>query len=108
LDNIGSLFVFRSKSLETEKSTTAINFSPYLDKGDIANIPSYNFYAKISAIETQEHYLQDYSLLDTIKEVELSEKVIESSRKIYGRKYVPEEDQSDTPEKKPIVNKKLE
>jgi len=107
LDNIGSLFVFRSKSLETEK-VLLHQFSPYLDKGDIANIPSYNFYAKISAIETQEPLSGRTIVLDTIKESELSEKVIESSRKIYGRKYVPEEDQSDTPEKKPIVNKKIE
>lgn len=53
LDNVGTMVAFRSKSPETEKLLLH-QFSPYVEKGEILNLPAYNFYMKIAAIEPQE------------------------------------------------------
>jgi len=53
LDNVGTMVAFRSKSPETEKLLLH-QFSPYVEHGEILNLPAYNFYMKIAAIEPQE------------------------------------------------------
>ena len=48
LDNAGTVVAFRSKSPATE-ALLLHQFKPYIQQGDILNLPSYSFYAKVAA-----------------------------------------------------------
>jgi hypothetical protein len=80
LDNVGTMVAFRSKSPETEKLLLH-QFSPYVDKGEILNLPAYNFYMKIAAVEPQEPLSGETVVLskDDASE-ERAETVIKESR----------------------------
>ena len=69
-------------------------FLPYITKGDISNLPKYNFYIKVSALEPEEPYSGTtiYTLLK--KDNKLIGQLIETSRKNWAIKYV-----------KPVVSK---
>lgn len=63
-------------------------FYPYIEQGEIANLPAYNFYMRIAAVEAREP-LSGITLLVTEKPNEkIAQKVIESSRLKYGKKIV--------------------
>jgi DNA helicase HerA-like ATPase len=53
LANVGTIVCFRSGSPIDEELVLPL-FRPYLDKGEIANLSAYNFYAKLSALNSQE------------------------------------------------------
>jgi hypothetical protein len=53
LDNVGTMVAFRSKSKDTEQLLLH-QFRPYIEEGEILNLPAYNFYMKIAAVEPQE------------------------------------------------------
>ena len=55
LANVGTVVSFRSANPEDEKLMLP-QFSPFIEKGDIANLPRYNFYIKISAINPEESF----------------------------------------------------
>jgi hypothetical protein len=87
LDNIGTLIVFRSKSIDTEQLLLP-QFRPYLDSGDIGNLPSYDFYAKITATVPQEPMSGRTIRLKRHGNVNRAQEVIQVSREHYGRAYV--------------------
>jgi hypothetical protein len=88
LDNVGTIIAFRSKSPNTEKILLH-QFKPYITQGDILNLPSYSFYAKIAATDPLEP-LSGRTLVLSKDEGSKStaERVIEISRATYTRKYV--------------------
>lgn len=53
LANVGTVICFRSGNPADEKLILPL-FEPYIEKGEIANLPSYNFYMRVSAQKTQE------------------------------------------------------
>jgi hypothetical protein len=55
LANVGTVVSFRSANPEDERLMLP-QFSPFIEKGDIANLPRYNFYIKISAINPEESF----------------------------------------------------
>ncbi len=79
LANVGTVVSFRSANPDDEKLMLP-QFSPFIEKGDIANLPRYNFYIKISAVNPEE------SFSGTTMPVEIGfnkariEKLIQSSR----------------------------
>lgn len=53
LANVGTVICFRSGNPADEKLILPL-FEPYIEKGEIANLPSYNFYMRVSAQKAQE------------------------------------------------------
>ena len=53
LANVGTVITFRTGSPKDEELLLPL-FEPYVDKGEVANLPVYNFYCRILANEPQE------------------------------------------------------
>jgi hypothetical protein len=90
LDNVGTIVAFRSKSPVTEKLLLH-QFSPYIEPGEIANLPRYNFYIKVAATEPQEVSSGETILLEEDGSKNTAKAVIKSSREKYGAAYEKEE-----------------
>ena len=63
LANVGTVICFRSGNPADEKLILPL-FEPYIEKGEIANLPSYNFYMRVSAQKTQEPISGETVVLD--------------------------------------------
>jgi hypothetical protein len=79
LANVGTVICFRSGNPEDERLILPL-FEPYLEKGEIANLPSYSFYMRVSAQKPQEPLSGETLLLNDVEGEETSEKVIFVSR----------------------------
>ncbi len=90
LANVGTVVCFRTGNPADEKLMLPL-FSPYVQEGDIANLPPYNFYIRISATRSQEPFSGETLLLDNAGSEEIAEQVIESSKEQYATRYVPAE-----------------
>lgn len=87
LDNVGTIVAFRSKSPATEELLLH-QFKPYIEPGDILNLPTYNFYAKIAAKDSLEPLSgQTIVLPKDEASSDVSAAVTESSRKLYAIEY---------------------
>ena len=75
-------------------------FSPYIEQGEIANLPAYSFYARISAVHSQEPMSGVTLLLEDDGNNEIAKRVIKESRKKYA-KTVAEQTQNK-PEPQPV------
>ncbi len=53
LANVGTVVAFRTGSAKDEQLMLP-KFQPYIEEGEISNLPAYNFYCRISGIETSE------------------------------------------------------
>ncbi len=109
LDNVGTMVAFRSKSPDTEKLLLH-QFSPYIEPGEILNLPAYNFYMKIAAIEPQEPLSGETVVVakDEASE-ETAEEVIQESRKRWAVEYTEEvERESVKKQKAKKANEKAE
>lgn len=53
LANVGTVISFRTGNPHDERLLLPL-FSPYIESGEISNLPAYNFYAKLSAVQAQE------------------------------------------------------
>ncbi len=85
LANAGTVVVFRSGSPTDERLVLPL-FSPYIEQGEIANLPSFNFYARIAAVHSQEPMSGMTVLLDDTGSEEVAKSVIVSSRRLYAKK----------------------
>ncbi len=97
LANVGTVVCFRSGNPADEQVILPL-FSPYIEQGEIANLPSYNFYARISAVLSQEPVSGETLLLEDSGIKDLAQLVIAASRVNYTTKYVPKE----APQPKPL------
>jgi hypothetical protein len=88
LANAGTVVVFRSGSPTDERLVLPL-FSPYIEQGEIANLPSYNFYARIAAVHSQEPMSGITVLLENGGSEAVAKRVIESSRKLYAKQPTP-------------------
>lgn len=99
LANVGTVISFRSGSPKDEDIILPL-FTPYIEKGEIANLPTFNFYARIAAVHPQEPLSGETVLLDDEGSEEIATQVITSSRKLHAMRYVgPKIEKVDT---KPI------
>ncbi len=87
LANIGTIICFRTGSPQDEKLLLPI-FKPQLNVGDIANLPAYNFYMRLRAINSLEPTSAQTILLDNNGNQDITNQVIESSRNKYTKKYI--------------------
>lgn len=90
LANVGTVVCFRSGSPADERLMLPL-FSPYIEQGEIANLPAYNFYARIAAVQAQEPMSGLTVLVDDVGNEELARAAVNYSRKTYGVEVVQEE-----------------
>lgn len=86
LANVGTVICFRTGNPADEKVLLPL-FKPYIDEGEIAKLPSYNFYMRISAVKSQEPFSGETLLLkrSTVTE-DTKKKIIGAARNIQGPK----------------------
>lgn len=80
LANVTTVVVFRSANYIDEELMLN-QFVPYIDRGEISNLPKYNFYIKTSALVPEEPFSGVTIYTPLIKDAKLIEKLIEASRK---------------------------
>ena len=83
LANVGTVVCFRSGSPADEKLVLPL-FMPYIEQGEIANLPAYSFYVRIAALQSQEPMSGVTVLLDNNGDASIARRVIESSRETYA------------------------
>ena len=88
LANVGTVVAFRSGSPKDEQLIQPL-FYPFVEKGEIASLPAYNFYAKISAIQAQEPMSGETVLLNLDENKDRAQKAKDHSRNLYGHKAEP-------------------
>lgn len=99
LANVGTVISFRTSNPSDERTILPL-FTPQVNKNEIANLPSYNFYIKINALNPQDAFTGSTDNFEVKSNDELKLEVIENSRKKFGVK--PEA----TTKAEKIVNKK--
>lgn len=102
LANVGTVVCFRTGNPQDERTLLPL-FSPYVEQGEISNLPAFNFYAKLSAIQAQEPMSGQTLLLESNGNPAIAQKVIKHSRKKYAKKQTT--DKKPTEEKKPKTEK---
>lgn len=80
LANVGTVISFRSGNPSDEKRLLPY-FKPYLEEGDIASLPPFNFYIRISAVKIQEAFSGETVINSANMDISRAEKIIELSRK---------------------------
>ncbi|MDQ5932534.1 MAG: hypothetical protein QG649_619 [Patescibacteria group bacterium] len=85
LANVGTVVCFRTGNPNDERLLLPF-FSPYIEQGEINNLPAYNFYAKLSAIQPQEPMSGQTLLLEDEGSERIAELVKEHSKKQYANK----------------------
>jgi len=85
LANVGTVVAFRSGSPKDEQLIQPL-FNPFVEPGELANLPAYNFYAKISAIQAQEPLSGETVLLEIEESEKVANQAKQLSRDIYGKK----------------------
>lgn len=98
LANAGTVICFRSGSPADEKLILPL-FRPYVEEGEIANLPTYNFYARMSAVLSQEPVSGETIVLADKGSEDIAERVITASRANYAKQY------KAAPELKPLEKK---
>lgn len=101
LANVGTVICFRSGSPADERLVLPL-FAPYVQPGEIANLPSFHFYARLSAVHSQEPLSGVTVVLDEAANESTAATIIEHSRKTHGRKVVKSFKQA--PQKKPTTS----
>ncbi len=79
LANVGTVICFRSGNPADEKLVLPL-FKPYVEEGEIANLPSYNFYMRVSAQKSQEPLSGETIVLERGNNPANVQKVIALSR----------------------------
>ena len=85
LANVGTIVAFRSGSPVDERLILPL-FKPFLHEGEISNLPAYNYYARITSLETQEPMSGQTLLIGRESDENVRQQVIQLSRENYGLK----------------------
>ena len=88
LANVGTLIVFRTGSSLDEQLLLPL-FEPYIAPKELANLPSYCFYARLAATTAQEPLSGMTLLLETEGNSDIAMCVKNYSRETYGREPKP-------------------
>lgn len=104
LANVGTVISFRSGNPEDERLLLPL-FAPYVEQGEMSNLPAYNFYAKLSAVRSQEPLSGQTLLLEDDGSVEVARRAIELSRKLFAKKQETKVEVPEQPETKPKTRK---
>ncbi len=88
LANVGTVICFRSGSPADERLILPL-FHPYIEQGEIANLPAYSFYCRIAAVHAQEPMSGITVLLDSSGDELMAKEAVNYSRTTYGVKIAP-------------------
>lgn len=94
LANVGTVICFRTGNPQDERVLLPL-FSPYIEQGEISNLPSFNFYAKLSAVSAQEPLSGQTLLLENEGSDKIMAAAIEQSRATFAKE---QEIKEETPE----------
>ncbi len=83
LANVGTIVSFRTSN-PTDEDTMLPLFTPQVQKNEISNLPSYNFYIKINALTPQDAFTGTTDNFSIINCESTRNKVVEYSRNKYG------------------------
>jgi hypothetical protein len=89
LANVGTVVCFRSGSPSDERLVIPL-FMPFIQQGEIANLPAYSYYVRISAVNAQEPMSGVTVVVQETGNESVAEQVIEMSRQLYAKKVEPE------------------
>jgi len=84
LANVGTIVCFRSGSPADERLVLPL-FSPFIEQGEIANLPAYSYYVRIAAINAQEPMSGMTVVVEDEGSKAVAKQVIESSRRLYAK-----------------------
>ncbi len=96
LANAGTVISFKSANPDDEKRILP-QFAPYVEKGEILNLPAYHFYIKMGAMYPEEPFSGVTILIDMPKDYGQLELIRQVSRKNYATFY-----KKPKPAKKPV------
>lgn len=96
LANTGTVICFRTANPEDERLILP-QFRPYVEQGEIANLPAYRFYIKLGALNPEEPFSGETIPVDIKEDKERAERVIKASRASYAINY----------KKKPLLTKTM-
>ncbi len=85
LANVGTIICFRTGNPQDEQRLLPM-FSPYIEPGEISNLPAYNYYARLAAVHAQEPLSGQTLLLENDGDEAVWDEIVENSRKKFGRK----------------------
>lgn len=88
LANVGTVICFRTGNPQDEKVLFPL-FKPFIDEGEISNLPAFNFYAKLSAIKAQEPLSGHTLLLESEGSREVAQAVKALSQKAFAKNQTP-------------------
>jgi hypothetical protein len=106
LANVGTIIAFRSGSPADERLILPL-YRPFVNEGEIANLPAYNFYCRISAIDAQEPMSGETILLESEPNSHVANEVKELSRNTYGREPKQQAETEDLQPSKSIRKNKV-
>jgi hypothetical protein len=86
LANTGTIICFRTANPEDERLILP-QFIPYIQQGEISNLPSFHFYMKVSAINPEEPFSGETTPVETVPDSGRVSELINLSRKNYAIKY---------------------
>lgn len=109
LANVGTVISFRTSNPSDEDIILPL-FTPQVEKNEISNLPSYNFYIKINALSPEDAFTGSINDFTVTSSQLIREKVIAHSQKMYGSEIkkleLPLEE--DKPTKSTKAKKKVE
>jgi len=102
LANVTTVVCFRSANYIDEELMLN-QFAPYITRGEIANLPKYNFYIKVSGLEPEEAFSGETIYTPIRKDEKKIEKLIEASRNNWAIVYQKAaKDKETEPISKPV------
>lgn len=107
LANVGTIVCFRSGSPSDERLVLPL-FSPFIDQGEIANLPAYSYYVRIAAVEAQEPASGVTVVVTDPGRADIAKHVIASSRRLYANRVVDAAVESRSFTRKKTTPKKLQ
>ncbi|MEJ0073061.1 MAG: DUF87 domain-containing protein [Candidatus Saccharibacteria bacterium] len=90
LANVGTVICFRSASPMDEELLLPL-FQPYIEKGEILNLPTFQFYMRLAAVQSHEPLSGETLLLKDDGDEVVADEVKALSRRLYGNEYVAEQ-----------------
>ena len=85
LANVGTIICFRTGNPQDEQRLLPM-FSPYIEPGEISNLPAYNYYARLAAVHAQEPLSGQTLLLENEGDEAVRDEIVKHSRKEFARK----------------------
>ena len=104
LANTGTIICFRTANPEDEKLILP-QFTPSIQQGEIANLPSFHFYMKISALNPEVPFSGETIPSGDVLDKEKVSEIIQSSRENYATLYQINKEEASVVRKKKRTSK---